>query len=94
MKIKLNSEYDEVSVVCIKKKGKIKIVYVDGDTNEVISEQLIDNLEIGKEYDIDLEIPNNYSIKEEKENIEEEKPMSYEDKVLEEMKRLRDAMNE
>lgn len=86
MKIKLNSEYDEISIICIRKKGKIKIKYIDADTNEVISEQIIDNLIIGEEYDVNLDIPNDYDIK------QEEK--SYEDKVLEEMKRLRDAMNE
>ncbi len=88
MKIKLNSEYDEMSIMCVRKKGKMKIVYIDVDTNEVISEQIIDNLTIGEEYDIDLNVPNNYNIKEEK------KEKSYEDEILEEMKRLRDAMNE
>lgn len=91
MKIKLNSEYDEMSIMCVRKKGKMKIVYVDADTNEIISEQIIDNLTIGEEYDINLDIPNNYDVKEEK---EEKKELSYEDKILKEMKRLRDAIDE
>ena len=34
MKIKVNSEYNEISIECIKKKGIIKIVYRDSETNE------------------------------------------------------------
>jgi len=87
MKIKVNSEYNEISIECIKKKGMIKIVYRDSETNEIISEQIVDNLIIGEEYDIDLDIPNNYELKE-----EEEKKESYENQVLAEMMKLRDAM--
>ena len=87
MKIKVNSEYNEISIECIKKKGIIKIVYRDSETNEIISEQIVDNLIIGEEYDIDLDIPNNYELKE-----EEEKKESYENQVLAEMMKLRDAM--
>lgn len=86
MKIKVNSEYNEISIECIKKKGMIKIVYRDSETNEIISEQIVDNLIIGEEYDIDLDIPNNYELK------EEEKKESYENQVLAEMMKLRDAM--
>ena len=88
MKIKVNSEYNEISIECIKKKGMIKIVYRDSETNEIISEQIVDNLIIGEEYDIDLDIPNNYELKKE----EEEKKESYENQVLAEMMKLRDAM--
>ena len=87
MKIKVNSEYNEISIECIKKKGIIKIVYRDSETNEIISEQIVDNLIIGEEYDIDLDIPNNYKLKK-----EEEKKESYENQVLAEMMKLRDAM--
>lgn len=87
MKIKVNSEYNEISIECIKKKGMIKIVYRDSETNEIISEQIVDNLIIGEEYDIDLDIPNNYELKE-----EEEKKEPYENQVLAEMMKLRDAM--
>jgi len=88
MKIKVNSEYNEISIECIKKKGIIKIVYRDSETNEIISEQIVDNLIIGEEYDIDLDIPNNYELKKE----EEEKKEPYENQVLAEMMKLRDAM--
>lgn len=87
MKIKVNSEYNEISIGCIKKKGMIKIVYRDSETNEIISEQIVDNLIIGEEYDIDLDIPNNYELKK-----EEEKKEPYENQVLAEMMKLRDAM--
>lgn len=87
MKIKVNSEYNEISIECIKKKGMIKIVYRDSETNEIISEQIVDNLIIGEEYDIDLDIPNNYELKK-----EEEKKEPYENQVLAEMMKLRDAM--
>jgi peptide subunit release factor 1 (eRF1) len=87
MKIKVNSEYNEISIECIKKKGIIKIVYRDSETNEIISEQIVDNLIIGEEYDIDLDIPNNYELKK-----EEEKKEPYENQVLAEMMKLRDAM--
>jgi hypothetical protein len=88
MKIKLNSEYEEISIMCVKKRGKIKITFIDEDTNEIVSEQIIEDLIIGEEYNIDLDVPKNYDIK------EEIKEKSYEDEILEEMKRLRDAMNE
>lgn len=88
MKIKLNSEYEEISIMCVKKRGKIKIIFIDEDTNEIVSEQIIEDLIIGEEYNIDLDVPKNYDIK------EEIKEKSYEDEILEEMKRLRDAMNE
>ena len=84
MKIKINSEYEEIVVVCSKKKGQIKIVFVD-ENGTRISEQIINDLEIGKEYDIDLDIPNNFEIK--KDEIE-----TYEDEVLKEMIRLRDSL--
>ena len=87
MKIKVNSEYNEISIECIKKKGMIKIVYRDSETNEIISEQIVDNLIIGEEYDIDLDVPNNYELKK-----EEEKKEPYENQVLAEMMKLRDAM--
>lgn len=87
MKIKVNSEYNEISIECIKKKGIIKIVYRDSETNEIISEQIVDNLIIGEEYDIDLDIPNNYELKK-----EEKKKEPYENQVLAEMMKLRDAM--
>lgn len=87
MKIKVNSEYNEISIECIKKKGIIKIVYRDSETNEIISEQIVDNLIIGEEYDIDLDIPSNYELKK-----EEEKKEPYENQVLAEMMKLRDAM--
>ena len=80
MKIKINSEYEEIVVVCSKKKGQMKIVFVD-ENGTRISEQIINDLEIGKEYDIDLDIPNNFEIK--KDEIE-----TYEDEVLKEMKVL------
>ncbi|MBQ2409272.1 MAG: hypothetical protein II309_07540 [Bacilli bacterium] len=84
MKIKINSEYEEIVVVCSKKKGQVKIVFVD-ENGTRISEQIINDLEIGKEYDIDLDIPNNFEIK--KDEIE-----TYEDEVLKEMIRLRDSL--
>lgn len=84
MKIKINSEYEEIVVVCSKKKGQMKIVFVD-ENGTKISEQIINDLEIGKEYDIDLDIPNNFEIK--KDEIE-----TYEDEVLKEMIRLRDSL--
>lgn len=84
MKIKINSEYEEIVVVCSKKKGQMKIVFVD-ENGTRISEQIINDLEIGKEYDIDLDIPNNFEIK--KDEIE-----TYEDEVLKEMMRLRDSL--
>lgn len=84
MKIKINSEYEEIVVVCSRKKGQMKIVFVD-ENGTRISEQIINDLEIGKEYDIDLDIPNNFEIK--KDEIE-----TYEDEVLKEMIRLRDSL--
>ena len=85
MKIKLNSEYEEIIVVCTKKKGTAKVVFVDENGNK-ISEQIIEDLEIGKEYEVDIKAPNNFEIK------KEEKETTYEDEVLKEMIKLRDSL--
>ena len=52
MKIKLNSEYEEISIMCVKKKGKIKIIFIDEDTNEIVSEQIIEDLIIDFYYNL------------------------------------------
>ena len=89
MKVFLNEEKNVMIVYCKKKKAELKIIYKDIDTDEIISEEVRENLNINEEFDIDLTIPKNYELIEEK-----EEEISVYESVLEEMRRFRDDLNE
>ena len=85
----MKEEKNIMVVYCKRKKAELKIIYKDIDTNEIISEEVIENLNINEEFDIDLTIPKNYELIEEK-----EEEVSVYESVLEEMRRFRDDLNE
>lgn len=89
MKVFLNEEKNVMVVYCKRKKAELKIIYKDIDTDEIISEEVRENLNINEEFDIDLTIPKNYELIEEK-----EEEISIYESVLEEMRRFRDDLNE
>lgn len=89
MKVFLNEEKNVMVVYCKRKKAELKIIYKDIDTDEIISEEVRENLNINEEFDIDLTIPKNYELIEEK-----EEEISVYESVLEEMRRFRDDLNE
>lgn len=89
MKVFLNEEKNVMVVYCKRKKAELKIIYKDIDTDEIISEEVRENLNINEEFDIDLTIPKNYELVEEK-----EEEISIYESVLEEMRRFRDDLNE
>jgi hypothetical protein len=89
MKVFLNEEKNVMVVYCKRKKAELKIIYKDIDTDEIISEEVRENLNINEELDIDLTIPKNYELIEEK-----EEEISIYESVLEEMRRFRDDLNE
>lgn len=89
MKVFLNEEKNVMVVYCKRKKAELKIIYKDIDTDEIISEEIRENLNINEEFDIDLTIPKNYELIEEK-----EEEISIYESVLEEMRRFRDDLNE
>ena len=60
MKVFLNEEKNVMVVYCKRKKAELKIIYKDIDTDEIISEEVRENLNINEEFDIDLTIPKNY----------------------------------
>ena len=89
MKVFLNEEKNVMVVYCKRKKAELKIIYKDIDTDEIISEEVRENLNINEEFDIDLTIPKNYELIE-----ENEEEISIYESVLEEMRRFRDDLNE
>lgn len=89
MKVFLNEEKNVMVVYCKRKKAELKIIYKDIDTDEIITEEVRENLNINEEFDIDLTIPKNYELVEEK-----EEEISIYESVLEEMRRFRDDLNE
>ena len=89
MKVFLNEEKNVMVVYCKRKKAELKIIYKDIDTDEIISEEVRENLNINEEFDIDLTVPKNYELVEEK-----EEEISIYESVLEEMRRFRDDLNE
>ena len=89
MKVFLNEEKNVMVVYCKRKKAELKIIYKDIDTDEIISEEVRENLNINEEFDIDLTIPKNYELIEEK-----EEEISVYESVLEEMRKFRDDLNE
>lgn len=89
MKVFLNEEKNVMVVYCKRKKAELKIIYKDIDTDEIITEEVRENLNINEEFDIDLTIPKNYELIEEK-----EEEISIYESVLEEMRRFRDDLNE
>lgn len=89
MKVFLNEEKNVMVVYCKRKKAELKIIYKDIDTDEIISEEVRENLNINEEFDIDLTIPKNYELIEEK-----EEEISVYESVLEGMRRFRDDLNE
>ena len=89
MKVFLNEEKNVMVVYCKRKKAELKIIYKDIDTDEIITEEVRENLNINEEFDIDLTIPKNYELIEEK-----EEEISVYESVLEEMRRFRDDLNE
>ena len=89
MKVFLNEEKNVMVVYCKRKKAELKIIYKDIDTDEIITEEVRENLNINEEFDIDLTVPKNYELVEEK-----EEEISIYESVLEEMRRFRDDLNE
>lgn len=87
MKIKLDKEENILVVLCERKKANLKIIYKDINTNEVIKENFIDDLQLGQELDVELIPPNNYKIIEEK----KEENDIYEE-MLKEMREFRKEM--
>ena len=86
MKIKLDKEENVLVVLSERKKVNLKIVYKDIDTNEILEENFINDLQIGQELDLELIPPKNYIIKEEKKEEIENSP--YEE-MLKEMQEFR-----
>ncbi|MBQ2408888.1 MAG: hypothetical protein II309_05585 [Bacilli bacterium] len=87
MKIKLENEENVIVILCERKKANLKIIYKDINTNEVIKENFIDDLQLGQELDVELIPPNNYKIIEEK----KEENDIYEE-MLKEMREFRKEM--
>ena len=76
MKIKLDKEENVLIVLCERKKANLKIIYKDIDTNEILEESLLEGFQIGEELDIELIPPENYTIKEKEEVVEEKEENS------------------
>lgn len=89
MKIKLDKEENVLVVLCERKKVNLKIIYKDIDTNEVLEESLLDCYKIGEEVDLELIPPENYTIKEKEEVIEEKEENSPYEEMLKEMQEFR-----
>lgn len=95
MKVKLDKEENVLVVYCERKKANLKIIYKDMETDEVIKEDFIENLNIGQELDVELTPPKDYEIIEKKENKDEKKIIddTY-DKILKEMQEFRKQLGE
>jgi hypothetical protein len=89
MKIKLEKEENVLVVLCERKKANLKIIYKDIDTNEILEESLLEGFQIGKELDIELIPPENYTIKEKEEVVEEKEESSPYEEMLKEMQEFR-----
>ena len=89
MKIKLDKEENVLIVLCERKKANLKIIYKDIDTNEILEESLLEGFQIGKELDIELIPPENYTIKEKEEVVEEKEENSPYEEMLKEMQEFR-----
>ena len=89
VEVHLDSLEKEVKIYCKKKMGKIKFVFVDEDTNEVLDEVIKDNLELDKSHIFNFEDTNKYSVSSyEKEYFEKDKDDIDPLNRLEEMKGL------
>ena len=89
MKIKLDKEENILIVLCERKKANLKIIYKDIDTNEILEESLLEGFQIGEELDVELIPPENYTIKEKEEVIEEKEENSPYEEMLKEMQEFR-----
>lgn len=89
MKIKLDKEENVLIVLCERKKANLKIIYKDIDTNEILEESLLEGFQIGEELDIELIPPENYTIKEKEEVVEEKEESSPYEEMLKEMREFR-----
>lgn len=89
MKIKLDKEENVLVVLCERKKANLKIIYKDIDTNEILEESLLEGFQIGEELDIELIPPENYTIKEKEEVVEEKEENSPYEEMLKEMQEFR-----
>lgn len=89
MKIKLDKEENVLIVLCERKKANLKIIYKDIDTNEILEESLLEGFQIGEELDIELIPPENYTIKEKEEVVEEKEENSPYEEMLKEMREFR-----
>ena len=89
MKIKLDKEENVLIVLCERKKANLKIIYKDIDTNEILEESLLEGFQIGEELDVELIPPENYTIKEKEEVIEEKEENSPYEEMLKEMQEFR-----
>lgn len=89
MKIKLDKEENVLIVLCERKKANLKIIYKDIDTNEILEESLLEGFQIGEELDIELIPPENYTIKEKEEIVEEKEENSPYEEMLKEMQEFR-----
>mgnify|MGYP003441345979 FL=1 len=89
MKIKLDKEENVLIVLCERKKANLKIIYKDIDTNEILEESLLEGFQIGEELDIELIPPENYTIKEKEEVIEEKEENNPYEEMLKEMQEFR-----
>lgn len=89
MKIKLDKEENVLIVLCERKKANLKIIYKDIDTNEILEESLLEGFQIGEELNIELIPPENYTIKEKEEVVEEKEESSPYEEMLKEMQEFR-----
>lgn len=89
MKIKLDKEENVLIVLCERKKANLKIIYKDIDTNEILEESLLEGFQIGEELNIELIPPENYTIKEKEEVVEEKEENSPYEEMLKEMQEFR-----
>ena len=89
MKIKLDKEENILIVLCERKKANLKIIYKDIDTNEILEESLLEGFQIGEELDVELIPPENYTIKEKEEVVEEKEENSPYEEMLKEMQEFR-----
>jgi hypothetical protein len=89
MKIKLDKEENVLIVLCERKKANLKIIYKDIDTNEILEESLLEGFQIGEELDVELIPPENYTIKEKEEVVEEKEENSPYEEMLKEMQEFR-----
>lgn len=89
VEVHLDSLEKEVKIYCKKKMGKVKFIFVDEDTNEVLDEITKDNLELDKSHVFEFEDTNKYSVLSyEKEYFEQEEDNINPLNLLEEMKGL------